>query len=58
MVWGHTKYQRLANFAPADLWELRVRLSAELVELQSSPTRLRSFVKHAGLPLRLRSPPH
>jgi transposase len=56
MVWGYTKYHQLANFAPADAWELR--LIAELVDLQSKPALLRAFVKHAGLPLRLRSPPH
>ena len=39
MVWGHTKYHRLANFAPADIWELRVRLIGELVELQSENAR-------------------
>lgn len=58
MVWGYTKYHQLANFAPADAWELRLRLIGELVELQSNPALLHAFVKHAGLPLRLRSPPH
>lgn len=58
LVWGYTKYHQLANFAPADIWELRLRLIAELVELQRRPALLRSFIKHAGLPLRLRSPPH
>ena len=58
MVWGYTKYHQLANFAPADTWELRIRLIGELVELQRRPALLRAFIKHAGLPLRLRSPPH
>ena len=58
MVWGYTKYHQLANFAPADAWELRRHLIGELVALQTNPALLRAFVKHAGLPLRLRSPPH
>jgi hypothetical protein len=53
MVWGYTKYQAMANYAPADIWELRLRIIAELVHLQLRPDLLRAFIKHAGLPLRL-----
>jgi hypothetical protein len=53
MVWGYTKYQAMANYAPADIWELRLRLIAELVHLQLRPDLLRAFIKHTGLPLRL-----
>ena len=52
-VWGWTKYHRMANFAPGDTDELRVRLWGELLALRGRPDLLASFIRHAGIPLRL-----
>jgi transposase len=52
-VWGHTKYGRLANFAPADSQELRQRVLNELSWLKEHPYFLYSFIDHTNLPLRL-----
>jgi transposase len=52
-AWGRAKYHRLANFAPADLGELRSRLVAELSSLSKRPDLLASFIRHAKIPLRL-----
>lgn len=52
-VWGHTKYGRLANFAPEDTAELRAVLIEELERLDQRPDLLASFVRHAGVRLRL-----
>jgi DDE superfamily endonuclease len=52
-VWGWTKYHRLANFAPGDTDELRVRIWGELLALRGRPDLLASFIRHAGIPLRL-----
>ena len=52
-VWGWTKYHRLANFAPEDTKELRSRLWGELCALRRRPDLLVSFIRHAGIPLRL-----
>jgi transposase len=53
-VWGYTKYGRLANFAPEDTAELRAALVAELERLHRRPKLLASFIRHAGIPIRLR----
>ena len=52
-VWGWTKYHRLPNFAPEDTKELRSRLWGELSALRKRPDLLASFIRHAGIPLRL-----
>jgi transposase len=52
-VWGYTKYHRLPNYAPEDTGELRSRLSGELSALRRRPDLLASFIRHAGVPLRL-----
>jgi transposase len=52
-VWGYTKYHRLPNFAPDDTHELRSRLCSELSSLRRRPDLLVSFIRHAGIPLRL-----
>jgi transposase len=52
-VWGHTKYGRLANFAPEDTAELRRVLIAELERLDQRPDLLTTFIRHAGVRLRL-----
>src|SRR5690242_19199058 len=53
-VWQHTKHGRLANFAPEDTGELRSELIQEFVRLQRSPALLAAFIRHAGIPIRLR----
>ena len=52
-VCGYTKYQRLPNYAPEDTRELRLRLWDELSALRQRPDLLASFIRHAGIPLRL-----
>jgi transposase len=52
-VWGWTKYHRLPNYAPEDIYELRSRLCSELSSLRRRPDLLDSFIRHAGIPLRL-----
>jgi hypothetical protein len=51
LVWGHTKYGKLANFAPADARELRERVTAELQWLKDHPYFLYKFIRHTNLPL-------
>jgi transposase len=50
-VWGYTKYHRLANYAPEEARELRLRLWEELEALSRSPELLEAFIRHAGVPL-------
>ena len=50
-VWNHTKYARLANFAPADRDELRTTVDRELERLRSRKDLLASFITHTKLPL-------
>ena len=52
-VWTHTKYGRMANFAPDDTKHLRRRLRYELRRLKKRPDLLASFIQHAKIPLRL-----
>lgn len=52
-VWGWTKYHRLPNYAPEGTRELRFRLWDELSALRKRPDLLDSFIRHAGVPLRL-----
>lgn len=52
-VWGYTKYGRLANFTPADTAELRAVLIEELERLDDHSDLLASFIRHAGVRLRL-----
>ena len=51
LVWGHTKYGKLANFAPADRHELRARVNAELAWLKQHAYSLYQFIDHTDLPL-------
>lgn len=53
LVWQHTKYSRLANFAASSSTQLRAKLAAEFRTLARQPELLKSFVRHTGLPLRL-----
>jgi putative transposase len=50
-VWSYVKYNRLANYCPRNLDELRERITAEFYRLQRQPDLLRSFFKHTGLRL-------
>src|SRR5512135_1917462 len=52
-VWGYTKYGRLANFAPEDTAELRAMLIEELERLDDRSDLLASFIRHAGVRLKL-----
>jgi transposase len=52
-VWGYTKYHRLPNYAPEDTRQLRFRLWSECSALRQRPDLLTSFIRHAGIPLRL-----
>jgi transposase len=52
-VWEHTKHGRLANFTPEDTAELRSAVEGELRRLGRSPRLLASFIRHAGIPIRL-----
>jgi transposase len=53
LVWGHTKYGRLANLAAHDTQELRDHVVSELIDLRRDPKLLASFINHTNLPLRL-----
>jgi len=52
-VWGDTKDHRLPNYAPEDTGELRSRLWSEWSSRRQRPDLLASFIRHAGIPLRL-----
>jgi transposase len=50
-VWSYVKYNRLPNYAPRNLHELRQRITTEFCRLQKRPDLLRSFFNHTGLSL-------
>jgi transposase len=50
-VWGYVKCNRLPNFSPRNLHELRGRITEEFYRLQKRPDLLRSFFNHTGLSL-------
>ena len=50
-VWSYVKYDRLPNFCPSGLSELRTRITAEFRRLQKQPDLLESLFRRAGLPL-------
>lgn len=54
-LWNHLKYGVLSNFVPDDVFHLDGILKQHLRRAKLSPQRLRSFFKHAGLPIRLDS---
>ena len=54
-VWQHAKHGRLANFTPHDTTELRAELVKELERLHRRPKLLASFIRHARIPIRLRT---
>ena len=53
LVWGYTKYGRLANLGADNLLELRVHVACELIQLRCDSKRLAGFINHVQLPLRL-----
>jgi len=50
-VWSYVKYNRLPNYTPRNLDELRERITAEFYRLRKRPDLLKSFLKHTGLSL-------
>ena len=50
-VWGYIKHNRLANFCPSNLLELRKQVRAELFRIQKRPDLLESMFRHTGLSL-------
>jgi transposase len=50
-AWGYVKYNRLANYTPRNLDELRKRIMVEFLRLQKRPDLLQSFLKRSGLGL-------
>ena len=50
-VWSYVKYDRLPNFCPSGLSELRRRIIAEFRRLQKRPDLLESLFQRTGLPL-------
>jgi transposase len=52
-IWRYTKYCRLANYCPPDLFVLRSRITAELNRLKKLPELLKSFIRFTKLPINL-----
>jgi transposase len=50
-IWGYIKYNRLANFCPRNLEELRKHVKSELFRIQKRPDLLESMFRHTGLNL-------
>jgi len=54
MIWGHTKSNPLANFAPSQLDELLDQTQLATLAIGDDEPMLRSFLKHCPLSLRLK----
>ena len=50
-VWGYVKYDRLPNFTPPDLAELRTRITAKSARIQKRPHLLEALFGRTGLTL-------
>jgi transposase len=50
-VWSYVKYDRLANYCPHSLVELRERITAELTRVSRRPVLLKSLFLRTGLSL-------
>lgn len=50
-IWRHIKHDRIPNYAPPDLGELRQTVAAELDRLRKRPDLLRGFVRFTKLPV-------
>jgi len=53
LIWGHTKSNPLANFAPHELDELLAQTQVVTLAIGDDEPLLRSFIKHCPLFLRL-----
>lgn len=51
MVWGYVKYNRIANYTPNNLNELRATLKQEFTRIKRRSNLLKSFLAHTGLSL-------
>ncbi len=54
LIWGHTKMNPMANFAPAELQELLIQTQRVTLDIAGNQPLLRSFIQHCSLPLRLK----
>jgi len=50
-LWKHLKYDRMANFAPADVLDLDRVIHAHVSEISKDAKRLKSFFHASELPL-------
>jgi transposase len=50
-IWSYVKYNRLSNYFPYTLAELRKRVRSEFFRLQKKPDLLESLFRHTGLSL-------
>ena len=50
-IWRYIKHDRIPNYAPPDLGELRRTVTAELDRLRKRPNLLRGFVRFTKLPV-------
>jgi transposase len=50
-IWRYIKYDRIPNYAPHDLGELRQTVTAEMERLRRRPGLLRGFVRFTKLPV-------
>jgi hypothetical protein len=53
-VWGHSKSNPLANFAPSEFSDLVDHVHITTLAIDDDEPLLRSFVQHGRLPLRLK----
>ncbi len=54
LIWGHSKANPLANFAPSQLSDLVDHVHITTLAISDDEPLLRSFIEHGSLPLRLR----
>ena len=52
-AWSHSKYGRMANFAPDDTKVLRRKLKYEFKRLKLKQELLAGFIRHSGLSVRV-----
>lgn len=54
LIWGHSKSNPLANFAPSELADLVAQTQITTLAIGDDQPLLRSFIKHGALPLRMK----
>ena len=54
LIWGHTKSNPLANFAPSELEDLLDQVQLATLAIADDQPMLRSFLKHCPFSLRLK----